>query len=319
MGFDRLRVIENGHNRLSPQAKIRSKILFSNTKNIASFEAYGFLTMVSLQFTEIIMKLTNNILLPRRQHFTKGFKVEKKRNFDLNLTNSELIHNYKHGKMRIVMKSIEDDHPPSPYRQSISSTHVTIGTQVRHQKLSKTFENSLDDNYINCLIHYVNEIRKNDDRNCTILIATDRISTIARLTKISYELGCIPKLVEKVMPEKLLKKGEHGPWGESIISMADFYLISQSEYFLGTKVSSYSTLMLNVVAARAAMMGTKNPFAWGISIRHANNTLANLGLSCCSEYQNTAVLSYSKNIDVCKNVDKKGDISCIKRYPTQFP
>jgi hypothetical protein len=66
-------------------------------------------------------------------------------------------------------------------------------------------------------------------------------------------------------------------------------------------------------------MGTKNPFAWGISIRHTNDTLVNVGLSCCSEYQDTAVLSYSKDSNVCKNVDKKRNVPCIKKYPTQYP
>lgn len=86
-------------------------------------------------------------------------------------------------------------------------------------------------------------------------------------------------------------------------------------------VSSYSTLMLNVIAARAAMAGrTKTPFAWGISIRHTNGTLADLGLSCCSEYQDTPVLSYAKDSNVCKNIEKeeRGGNSCIKKKNTVF-
>jgi hypothetical protein len=210
LGFDRLRVIENSHIRLSPESQMRSKILFSNTKNVASFEAYGFLTMFSLQFTEVIKNSTNKILLPIRKSTVKGTRVQRNANLGLNLSNSDLIQNRKHGRMGIVMRSVEEFHPHYTYRQSISATHVTIGTQVRHQKLSKTFENSLDDKYIDCLIHYVSDIRKNDSRNCTILIAADRISTIVRLTKVSYELGCTPELVERDIAGKHLKKGEHG-------------------------------------------------------------------------------------------------------------
>lgn len=320
LAFDRLRVVKkNSKNVLSFAARERSKSLFSSTIGMSSFESYGFLTLLSLEFTEITKRITNRILLHARPSI-----LDKKSLNESTISNSSTSI-IRSNKKNFLMKSLNQDIVDESRMDLILNNNLFIGLQIRHQKLSKTFEDSLDDSFEKCLSYYVKEIRATDSRNCIILIASDRIDTIRRIKKLSYTLGCLPRLASR--ESKLIGKGEgeHGPWGDSIISMADLYLLSHSHYFIGTKISSYSSLMLNIVAARAALRFESKIFAWGIKIKHKNNTANDNSLTSCSRYYDNEALRYSQKLNYCKssnstilerNAFRNG--SCIIQKATVF-
>jgi hypothetical protein len=151
------------------------------------------------------------------------------------------------------------------------TTAVSFGVHVRHQKLDVAFERRLDDDMEQCLSALVPP--RVQGRNCTLLIATDRSHTLERLERFAGTMGCVPKYVQRSL-NTTHRTGEHGPWGESVISMADFYLLSQAHYFLGTSISSFSTIIANMVAANAAVSGSQHPARWSLPSTNASQLLS---------------------------------------------
>lgn len=75
----------------------------------------------------------------------------------------------------------------------------------------------------------------------------------------------LPRSVTRLPPSNPLDSshGEHGAWGESLLALAEWNLLSHAHFFIGTHDSTFSLLMANSVVARAARVGSVgNPILW---------------------------------------------------------
>lgn len=101
-------------------------------------------------------------------------------------------------------------------------------------------------------------------KSCFVLIASDRMYSMERLTNYSRNIGCVPLSIprgEKNTTEAT--SPEHGKWSRGIISVADWYLLSHATYFIGVHRSSYSLLIGDLVSLNALKTGvTHNTLAW---------------------------------------------------------
>jgi hypothetical protein len=283
--FQKLRPEKGIVNMFDGAARARAQILFSNPSRMSSYESYGLLTLLSLRFTPLVTNLTVPLLSP---------------------------------SIGPVFGAVAS---PSGMVPLLNHREVIIGVHARHQKRDKEYEGSIDLGFQRCLRHYLRQIvviSPTQNRTCSLLIASDRIGTIKLFKSTAMEFGCTPKLVQRAMKEtKREHRGEHGPWGESVTSMADFYLLSHSDYFIGTKVSSFSAIMLNVVAARAALVGRTDTFAWGIHVEKllkkpvlaGGETEAGSGLGLpmggddplpCTAYEDVGDPGYLQNLHKCR-------------------
>lgn len=152
---------------------------------------------------------------------------------------------------------------------------------IRHQRLNRTLERLIDDGMEVCLRHVLHTVRgrnRSVDLPCAILLATDRASTLIRMSQVIEGMNCSVHLVPRGMsrPEA---RGEHGPWGDSKLSIADLYLLGHADYFLGSQISSYSTLIANSIAARRMLLRPSTAqqhggeedttFLWGMLVHRA--------------------------------------------------
>lgn len=150
---------------------------------------------------------------------------------------------------------------------------IILAMQIRHQKLNRTVEAKIDDGMSACLREFR---RQHFDRSCVVLLATDRASTITRMEKEILAVNCSLHLVPKGNAVRtsafpLRSHGEHGPWGDSMLAMADWFLLGHADYFIGTQISSYSTLIANSIAARRLYYRDSyvegEEFLWGILVQ----------------------------------------------------
>lgn len=91
-------------------------------------------------------------------------------------------------------------------------------------------------------------------------------------------MNCSVHVVPRGM-SRLEARGEHGPWGDSKLSMADLFLLGHADYFLGSQISSYSTLIANSIAARRMQQQQQQDgkeeeeeeetFLWGMLVHRA--------------------------------------------------
>jgi hypothetical protein len=108
-------------------------------------------------------------------------------------------------------------------------------------------------------------------RRCVLLIATDRASSLARLSSFaSNTLGCdvlyagrgSNQTAEGAKAADAGLSTEHGHW-PGATALADIHLLGHAHTFIGTAVSTFSQLPGSMVAAqamrRAAMLGVGNP------------------------------------------------------------
>lgn len=152
-------------------------------------------------------------------------------------------------------------------------TSNIIAVHIRHQKLNNTFESWLDNEFIKCIYFYKSLIlNQTIDQKCIILLATDREETMKRIIALQSDnqFGCLVKFVLRDNFTRVdihRPSGEHGIWGESLISMSDLYLLSHANYFLGTFISSYSTIIANSISAKSRKrIHSKEPYLWGLQI-----------------------------------------------------
>ena len=209
--------------------------------------------------------------------------------------------------------------------------------QIRHQRLNQTLERMIDDGMEVCLRHILQAVRSRSSggsiRSCAVLLASDRASTILRMTRAIEDMNCSAHMVPRGM-NKLEARGEHGPWGDSKLSMADWLFLGHADYFLGSQISSYSTLIANSIAARRMLRSGDDDeeiFLWGMLVHrmihskallsqppHGTGTgsLDDLGLpSYCTAYRDKGVeirrnCSLSRNYynyqtQRCELVDRK--------------
>jgi hypothetical protein len=274
LAFEKYRPVEGRRNVLNSAVAERANLLFSNNRALSSYETYGLLTMFGIEFTEIAEDHVRGLIPVNKNPGGVG------------------VGGGSGARSKQAGSSYDDE--------------LLIGIQVRHQKREKGFEKAVDLGFEKCLRTHATKLiestrKSSSRRQCSLLIATDRIETLERFEQVAKSLGCRAKYVRR---EKKIsrreQRGEHGPWGESAISMADLYLLSHSHYFFGTKVSSFSALMMNMVAARAAIRGEQRPFAWGVLVNKLSEKTETDGPPC-AEYTDGDLRPYNQDVDFCAN------------------
>jgi hypothetical protein len=76
---------------------------------------------------------------------------------------------------------------------------------------------------------------------------------------ITNEMRCSVQFVLRppaADPEEERRKGQRGPWSQGMIALADLLLLSQAQYFIGTRESTFSLLMAYNVAAQSTIRKT---------------------------------------------------------------
>lgn len=97
-----------------------------------------------------------------------------------------------------------------------------------------------------------------ENKNCLILLASDRTHSFDRFKTFAASINCQIKHVDRDMG--LQHVTDHGPWGDSETAMADWALLTQSDFFVGLHASTFSMIMANVVAYNSWLRGeTENP------------------------------------------------------------
>lgn len=136
------------------------------------------------------------------------------------------------------------------------STVVTIGVHMRHYNYKSIVDASLDlkfDSYFEEAIQIVRQ-RVSRTAVCVLLVASDRAASIQRVVEYAGRVDCRARFVSRNMSasasDDIHGIKEHGPWATSITSIADLYLLSHSDYFIGSLQSSFSYLIANAVSFR---------------------------------------------------------------------
>eukprot|EP01042_Synura_sphagnicola_P000772 gene772-858_t len=165
---------------------------------------------------------------------------------------------------------------------------VIIGIHLRHYDGNSHERPEIDSNFDRVALLALDEIHskiyaKGDNSSesgrldssvealeCLVLVAADRAHSVQAVIAHAETLRCEARIVPKNMsadPTMKYKNAfyiENGPWARSILSLSDWYMVSHSDYFIGTWQSSFSFLIGSLVAARAALRGGPeyNPFLY---------------------------------------------------------
>lgn len=127
-----------------------------------------------------------------------------------------------------------------------SQDSILIGLHVRHQKNDIQSEHIIDSLARECL-SFVRGLTKG--KKCIVLFATDRAHSLESILSFAKEIDCEIRYIAKNV--NTTHHSQLGPWADSVLSIADWRLLSQSDIFIGTTGSSFSALIANLVAARA--------------------------------------------------------------------
>ena len=236
---------------LSAEAKRRTEVLFSNPiLGLARFEPYGLLVRSFVGFTNQTVALAKAAL--------------------------EGIHRGEH-------------HAPHECLETLSlEESFVIGVHLRHKRVN----DSQNARYDQVAKQGILRLKEQHDAGlatpskCVILVASDRAESIKQINDFveSMKLTCTVRFVQRDMTAGITQqqKDEHyeetGPFAQAKISMADWYLLSHSDYFLGTADSTFSFLIADIVASRLLLQpttttntntavqsvvnSTKSPFLW---------------------------------------------------------
>jgi len=244
---------------LSPEATQRAQLLLSNPiPGLARFESYGLLLRSFLGFTNQTLALAKVAL--------------------------EGIHHGDHLAHECLgTLEIKDE------------SFFTIGVHLRHKRVDEQLEALYDaaaeEGVLRLLQLHASEVQAGVRRagtKCVILIASDRAEAIQHMqnfsanitipgSKPSEQRGCLVRYVPRNMSAEISKqqRDEHyeetGPWAQAKMSVADWYLLTHADYFLGTADSTFSFLIGDEVAGRSALRpvggansssSLQSPFLW---------------------------------------------------------
>jgi hypothetical protein len=139
--------------------------------------------------------------------------------------------------------------------------YLKIGVQLRHNSMSddQLAANNFDGNAQRAMIHMFNMTRL-DYRPCLLLAASDHESSLNETEKLASLLNCKFYRFHHQTSEEI---ADHGPWGNALSTISDWYLLRHSDVFVGSTESSYSVLMASDVAYNSIKRGyIKNPLLW---------------------------------------------------------
>ena len=128
-----------------------------------------------------------------------------------------------------------------------------VSIHLRHRDERSTtdpsFDTPLDDSAVEALRSIV---KRQANATCVVYLASDRNASIARMERSSRELGCEPYTVDRTEESAQADStSEHGIWALGLVQLADMFLLGHGDFFIGTKESTYSILIANLVTASA--------------------------------------------------------------------
>ena len=117
---------------------------------------------------------------------------------------------------------------------------ATIAMHIRHRNHGYTNQ---DDEYLKVLKKLL--LTKYHGKECRLLLASDWPSTIITITNNATALGCKVYTTPKDMSNACMNTShpdcnEQGPWRKGVVQMADVYLLSHSQYFIGNGGSTFA-------------------------------------------------------------------------------
>ena len=191
-----------------------------------------------------------------RSHILFGSPFEDNARFEaFGLLMLKAFH-FSPGLHHALYTILKQSHEPNSFRVSI---------QLRH-KNEKSIQNpSLDIPFDDLALKALADIvQRNRDLNCIVYLASDRKASIDRIQLRSKELGCVPFVVNR--STEWIQPGayqENGLWALGFVQLADIYLLGHGDYFIGSRESTYSILIANLVSANALQKDNiTNPFLW---------------------------------------------------------
>ena len=148
----------------------------------------------------------------------------------------------------------------------------TIGVHLRHKRVDPALEQLYDLAAEKGLVLLKNQ-HAEAGKKCVILVASDRAAAIRHIQTFGATMDCQVRFIERNFSATITERQsqehyeETGPWAEARMSIADWFLLSHSSLFFGTADSTFSFLIANQVAARAALRSggdstPTNTFLW---------------------------------------------------------
>ena len=161
--------------------------------------------------------------------------------------------------------------------------YLKIGVQLRHSSMfdDQVQIDNFDRNAQRAIIHMYNMTRY-DPRPCLLLAASDHESSLNETEKLASLLNC---KFYRFHHQTSVKIADHGPWGNALSTISDWYLLRHSDVFVGSKESSYSVLMASDVASNSIKRGyIKNPLLWIVYDTNFENEYGNDVRVDCDNY-----------------------------------
>lgn len=162
-----------------------------------------------------------------------------------------------------------NDNKVEPHVLKTPQKILTIGVHLRHFDEKSLNDSTLDVRFDEKILDALKRIRKVDSTSaCMVLIASDRAPSIVRVTNYAKVIGCNTSYIDRDLNATVESNAfvmENGPWANGLLSIADWYLLTHSMYFIGTAQSTFSFLIANGVAAHAtwkANVGDNQLFYW---------------------------------------------------------
>ena len=220
---------------MGPVESQRADVLFGNTELAAKYSAKGFVMNYFLEFTAPVLELTQPLLrmLPQYSHVI-GLHV-------------------RHQKLVVEKETLQDERAEQ-CMATLFSPNITSLRGYRGINTNTSVVSVLSD---------ARSLTSAKPRKCAFLVATDRASSLVRLSSyVSNSLGCdvlytgrATNLTEEDAREADHRlRTEHGQWS-GVTALADIYLLGHAHVFIGTVGSTFSQLPANLVAARAMRGG----------------------------------------------------------------
>ena len=216
---------------LSPSAKQRAAVLFSNPiPGLARFESYGFLLRALFGYT-------NQTISMARAALTGVHDQDGTQHVQECLGTSTL-------RLR-------------------HDSFFTVGVHLRHKStdehLIKLYDDAAEKGISLILDKHGHKHGSTAAQKCVLLVASDRAETIVHMEAYAVKVNCIVRYIRRdlnaTVTEQQKKDGyeETGPWSAASIAMADLFLLTHSQYFLGSADSTFSFLIGDDVAAHAVL------------------------------------------------------------------
>jgi hypothetical protein len=143
---------------------------------------------------------------------------------------------------------------------SYTENAIVVAMHLRHFDPKSRIDSSLDIEYDkkfqNALITLVTSVRIDESQHCHVLLASDRVESINRMSEYARSIGCTAYFAPRPMEDSPLKKCdegddlcmEQGPFSTGITQIADIYLLGHAHYFIGSHESTYSRMIATIVS-----------------------------------------------------------------------